>query len=63
LEAGLAWVSAKHHFRISGGYMVSAWYNTVTTQALIQGVQRQDFTSVKDRLTFDGLVARVEFQY
>lgn len=63
LEAGLAWVSPRNHFRISGGYMVSAWYNTVTTPAFIQGVQQQDFTSVKDRMTFDGLVARAEFQY
>jgi hypothetical protein len=63
LEAGIAWVSAKNRFRVSGGYMISAWYNTVTTPAWIQGVQQQDFTSVKDRLTFDGLVARAEVSF
>jgi hypothetical protein len=63
LEAGLAWVSKRQRVRISGGYMLSAWYNIVSTNSWIQGVQQQNFSSMQDHLTFDGLVARAEVQF
>ncbi len=63
LELGLAWTSFNEMFRISGGYFVSAWYNTVTTPGWIASVQRLDFLPGKDTLTFDGLTARAEVRF
>ena len=68
LELGVGWASRSGCFRISGGYMVSAWYNAVTTSDFIGAVQQNDFTGLGvselgGKLTFDGLVARAELRY
>ncbi len=67
LEVGLGWSCWQGRFRISGGYSVSGWFNTLTTPTWIQGVQNSNFTTntdnLRDTLTFDGLTARVEFRY
>ena len=56
-EAGLCLKCGRWQF--SSGYMVSQWMNTVTTPAFIDAVQANNYTDVRDRLTFAGLVARV----
>lgn len=68
LELGVGWASRCDRVRITGGYMVSAWYNVVTTADFIGAVQRNDFTELGNtelggKLTFDGLVVRAEFRY
>lgn len=63
LELGVAWVGPRGHWRFAAGYMISAWYNTITTPVWIHGVQQTDFTSLEDHLTFDGLVARIESRF
>ena len=68
LELGVGWSSPKGCIRVTGGYMVSAWYNVVTTADFIGAVQRNDFTELGNtelggKLTFDGLVVRAEFRY
>jgi hypothetical protein len=66
-EAGLGWVSRKGHLRVSGGYYVAAWFNTLTTNSLVQGIRATNFTTngdnFRDTLTFDGLVGRIEVRY
>jgi Legionella pneumophila major outer membrane protein precursor len=67
LELGVGWVSPGGCIRISGGYYVSAWLNAVTTPDFIQSVQNNNFTTnsnnLSDVLTFDGVMARLEFRY
>lgn len=66
-EVGGGWTSPKGYIRVSGGYYVGAWFNTLTTNAFVRGVQENDFTTngdnFRDVLTFDGLVGRFEFRY
>jgi hypothetical protein len=66
-ELGVGWVSPKGRVRVSAGYYVGTWFNTITIPGLIQGVQNNNFTTnsnnFRDTLTFDGLVGHVEFRY
>ena len=63
LELGLAWLGPKGHFRLSAGYMVSAWFNAVTTPEWIASVQNRTFSPGSDVLTFDGLTARAQLAF
>ncbi len=63
LELGIGWSTPGGRLRLTGGYMVNSWFNTVTTADFIGAVQRNDFTDLDDTLTFDGLVVRAEFCY
>src|SRR5262249_31902584 len=67
LELGGGWQSPKGHFRISAGYYVSSWFNTLTTPNFIAGAIGNNFTTnqnnSRDVLTFDGFVGRVEVRY
>jgi hypothetical protein len=62
-ELGLAWLSPREHVRISGGYLVSAWFNSVTTPAWIDAVQSGNYQPGSDTITFDGLTARAEVRF
>jgi hypothetical protein len=62
-ELGLAWLSPGQLVRISGGYMVAAWFNSVTTPGWIQSVQQSSFHPGSDTVTFDGLTARAELKF
>ena len=61
LEMGGGWSSRCGRFKLSAGYVFSAWFNTVKTNDFIQAVQQNDFNNLNNTLTFDGLVARAEF--
>jgi hypothetical protein len=63
LELGIAWLGPKGHFRLSAGYMVSAWFNAVTTPEWIASVQNRTFSPGSDVLTFDGLTARAQLAF
>jgi hypothetical protein len=67
LELGVGWQSRNGRFRIMGGYYLSCWFNTLTTPSFIQGVQNSNFTTngdnFRDRLLFDGLMARLEVRF
>ncbi len=56
-EAGFA--LTKNRWRLSAGYMMSQWLNSVTTPEFIHGVQDDSYVNISDRITFAGLVARV----
>jgi hypothetical protein len=63
LELGVGWASCNGCLRMTAGYMVSAWYNTVRTSDFIGAVQANDFGGLHDTLTFDGFVVRSELRY
>jgi hypothetical protein len=62
-ELGLGWESTCGRLRVTGGYLVSGWFNTLTTGSYIDGVRASSFTDLSETLTFDGLVTRVELRY
>lgn len=68
LELGVGWRSACGHFRLTGGYNVSYWFNTVTTDQWIKSVQENDFVGQPDGMSydttsFDGLTVRAEYRF
>lgn len=63
LEAGLGWKSSNERFLLSAGYLVSAWFNIVGSEAFIHAVQTTNYNDIQDTLLFDGPVARAEFRF
>ena len=63
LEAGIGWMNTSGSLRVSAGYMVSAWFNTLKVNHLIDAVQQNQFLDMEDTFTFDGLVVRGELRF
>ena len=68
LELGAGWQSPCGHFRVTAGYVVSMWFNTLTTDSWIRSVQQNNFVGQADAisydtLTFDGFTARAEYRF
>jgi len=63
LELGLGWVGPRRRLKLSGGYLVSSWFNVVKTEDFINAAQNHDFDSLSGNLTFDGLVARATWEF
>jgi hypothetical protein len=62
-EVGLAYYPPCGWWRASVGYYLAGWFNVVTTAEFIQAVQADDVSDVSDTLTFDGLTARLQFEF
>jgi hypothetical protein len=62
-ELGVAWVGPKGRFRLAAGYMMSFWFNSVTTPVFVDAVQADNYVNVADTIAFDGLVGRVECRW
>ena len=62
-ELGMGWETSCGRLRVTGGYAVSGWLNTMTTGSYIDGVCAGSYTDLSETLTFDGLVSRVELRY
>jgi Legionella pneumophila major outer membrane protein precursor len=63
MELGFGFGSRTGRFQMRAGYMVSAWYNAVTTDEYINAVQLNDPRDLGNGLTFDGLVVRGELRF
>jgi hypothetical protein len=63
LEVGIAWLGPGGRLRLSGGYLVSAWFNMLTTPTWIDSVHAVNFTDREEVLTFDGLTGRAEWRF
>jgi hypothetical protein len=68
LELGVGWQSRCGHFRVTSGYMISSWFNAVTTDQWIRSVSRNNFVGQPDgmsydTLMFDGLTVRAEYRF
>lgn len=61
LELGVGWSCLDNRLRLTTGYLVQSWFNTVNTDTWIQGVQNSNFTGLNDTMTFDGLTAKIEY--
>ena len=67
LEAGAGWTSPGGRVRVTGGYMLSGWLNTIKNADWIQAVKTNDFRSLDNStdhvLNFDGFVVRTELRF
>ncbi|MBL9122239.1 MAG: hypothetical protein JNG90_01315 [Planctomycetaceae bacterium] len=63
LEIGAGWTSRGGRVRLTAGYLISAWFNTVTTDDWIQAVQTTNYNNLGSAITFDGLMARAAVQF
>jgi hypothetical protein len=68
-ELGAGWASEDGTIRVTGGWMVSGWYNTVKPSNYIRAVQNNNNnlavldSPMENVLAFDGLVFRVEWRF
>jgi hypothetical protein len=62
-EVGLAYRPRCGWWRANIGYYGARWLNVMTTSDFIEAVQEDDFNDVSDTLTFDGLTARLQFEF
>lgn len=62
-ELGLGWQTRGGGLKLRAGYYVAAWYNMVPLDTYINAVRSDNYVSVDDVLTFDGLVARAEINF
>ena len=63
LEVGAGWQSRCGTWRVTGGYMISAWYNTVKTDEWLDAVQSNNYGGLSGSMSFDGLVMRCEGRF
>ena len=62
-ELGVAWTSPQGHLRLAAGYLVSHWFNVVSTPTFVDAVQADNYVDVDDTISFDGVVGRVEWVF
>lgn len=71
-ELGVGWHSPSHRWWFSAGYLFNTWSDVVNTAGVIRNAQANVasaalgtsfFTPIRERLTFDGLVARAELRF
>jgi len=66
-ELGAGWTNVDGTIRVTGGWMMSGWYNTVKPSNLIRAVQTTTpgilDSPPENVLAFDGLVFRVELRF
>ncbi|WP_145061046.1 Lpg1974 family pore-forming outer membrane protein [Adhaeretor mobilis] len=62
-EAGLAWTSKKGKVRLSAGWNAAHWFNAVTTDSFINGVQNNNYVDIDGALSFSGLSSRIEYRF
>jgi hypothetical protein len=63
LELRAGWSSSGGRLRLSAGYLVSSWFNTVQTADFIRAVQANDFGDLGDGFTLDGLQVEAEWRF
>jgi len=66
LELGGGWQSECGRWRISGGYMVAGWFNTIPQNQWINAVQTNNFSNLSNTInpiTFDGFTARLDYRW
>ena len=62
-ELGVRWMGKKRHLVLSSGFLMSAWYEAVTTRSYINSVRDGQLTDAGETMTFSGLTARAEWRF
>lgn len=62
-ELGVRWMGHKRHLVLSTGFLMSAWYNTVSTRGYVDAVRAGQLTDIGETMTFSGLTSRVEWRF
>lgn len=63
LELGLGWQSPCGRYRATAGYMTSAWYDAISTREYVNAVRNNNYVSVDETITFNGLTTGVEIRF
>jgi hypothetical protein len=63
MELGLGFGTKTGRFQVRSGYLVSAWFNTVTTSEFINAVQQNNPDDLGEGMTFDGWNVRCELRF
>jgi Legionella pneumophila major outer membrane protein precursor len=63
LELGVGWQSCNGRFRITAGYYIASWLNTITNPVFIRGVQDRRLENLHDTIGFNGLTVRAMIQF
>lgn len=63
MEVGFGWTGPEGRLRVTAGYVVNAWFNTVSTSDYIQAVQANNFNGMSNTITFDGFTVRGTLQF
>ena len=59
----LGWQDPGGFFRLTAGYYIGAWFNTLTTPTFVNAVENNNFADADDTLTFDGLTVRAQLNF
>ncbi|QDS91987.1 hypothetical protein FF011L_07230 [Roseimaritima multifibrata] len=62
-ELGLGWMNHKNNLRLQTGYMMSGWYETVSTRGYIDSVRSNKLVDVGETTTYSGLTARISLLF
>lgn len=62
-ELGIRWMAKKRHLMVSTGFLMSGWYESVTTRSYIDSVRAGHLTNVGETMTFSGLTSRLEWRF
>jgi hypothetical protein len=63
LEVGIGWEPPSGMWRVSAGYLISAWTNIVKMDEFNTAIRSQELDDVSDTATFDGLAVRGEIRF
>jgi hypothetical protein len=67
MEMGVGWSNSGGRLHVQAGYYLAGWFNAVTNPTFINAVQTGNFSrngdALRDRLTLDGLTARMELRF
>jgi hypothetical protein len=63
LEMGVGWQNCCGTCRVTAGYYLAGWRNSILTPEYINAVQADDFSGLNDTMTFDGLTAKAEWRF
>ncbi len=61
-ELGVGWESPRGYLRLTAGYQVSGWYNTLMMNNYLNGVAHAQVAHLDDTVTLNGVIARVEWR-
>ncbi len=62
-ELGLGWMNNGGHVRLQLGYMMSGWYESVSTRGYIDAVRANDLLDIGETMTFSGLTTRLTVMF